>query len=143
MRYFGPNEYMLAKIAFDTAENGPLKVCQKLAKVRKELRTNIDILRVMNPKLAQVTLSKNWMDIEHANFLQIAAVGAVLSRSVSAQQKLRYAFSLFDFNCSESLGENEFSMAFRCIFSGLSLAFEKVHLVERFDIEPFPDFSAK
>ena len=80
----------------------------------------------MNPKLAQVTLSKNWMDVEHANFLQIAAVGAVLSRSVSAQQKLRYAFSLFDFNCSESLGENEFSMAFRCIFSGLSLAFEKV-----------------
>ena len=26
------NEYLLAKIRFDTAENEPLKVCQKLAK---------------------------------------------------------------------------------------------------------------
>ena len=26
------NEYLLAKISFDTAENGPLKVCQKFAK---------------------------------------------------------------------------------------------------------------
>ena len=25
-------EYLLAKIGFDTVENGPLKVCQKLAK---------------------------------------------------------------------------------------------------------------
>ena len=24
--------YLLAKIGFDTAENGPLKICQKLAK---------------------------------------------------------------------------------------------------------------
>ena len=25
------NEYLLAKIGFDTAENGPLQVCQRLA----------------------------------------------------------------------------------------------------------------
>ena len=30
------NEYFLAKFGFDTAENEPLKVCQKLAKVRKK-----------------------------------------------------------------------------------------------------------
>ena len=27
------NEYLLAKIRFDTAENEPLKVCQKIAKI--------------------------------------------------------------------------------------------------------------
>ena len=27
-----PNEYLLAKVGFDTAENEPLKVCQQLAK---------------------------------------------------------------------------------------------------------------
>ena len=27
-----PNEYLLAKFGVDTAENGPLKVCQQLAK---------------------------------------------------------------------------------------------------------------
>ena len=27
------NEYLLAKFGVDTAENGPLKVCQKLAKI--------------------------------------------------------------------------------------------------------------
>ena len=31
------NEYLLAKFGVDTAENGPLKVCQKLA---KSLNTN-------------------------------------------------------------------------------------------------------
>ena len=37
------NEYLLAKIGFDTdtAENGPLKVRQQLVKVRKNVRTNI------------------------------------------------------------------------------------------------------
>ena len=36
------NEYLLAKFGFDTAENEPLKVCQKLAKlVRIKVRKNI------------------------------------------------------------------------------------------------------
>ena len=35
------NEYLLAKFGFDTAENEPLKVCQKLAKVRIEVRKNL------------------------------------------------------------------------------------------------------
>ena len=30
------NEYVFAKIGFDAAENGPLKVCQQFAKVRKK-----------------------------------------------------------------------------------------------------------
>ena len=29
------NEYLLAKLGVDTAENGPLKVCQQLAKSLK------------------------------------------------------------------------------------------------------------
>ena len=32
------NEYLLAKIGFDTAENGPLKVCQKLANSYKKVQ---------------------------------------------------------------------------------------------------------
>ena len=36
-----PNEYITAKFGFDTAENEPLKVCQKLAKARIKVRTNI------------------------------------------------------------------------------------------------------
>ena len=35
------NEYLLAKIGVDTAENGPLKVCQKLTKNRKKVSTNV------------------------------------------------------------------------------------------------------
>ena len=36
------NEYLLANIGVDTAENKPLKVCQKLAKrSKKRVRTNI------------------------------------------------------------------------------------------------------
>ena len=35
------NEYLLAKMGVDTAENGPLKVCQKYPKVRKKVRINI------------------------------------------------------------------------------------------------------
>ena len=36
------NEYLLAKCGFDTAENGPLKVCQKnKPTVRKKVRTNV------------------------------------------------------------------------------------------------------
>ena len=32
------NEYLLAKFGFDAAENEPLKVCQQLAKIRKQIR---------------------------------------------------------------------------------------------------------
>ena len=32
------NEDLLAKIGVDTAENGPLKVCQKLGKSQKNVR---------------------------------------------------------------------------------------------------------
>ena len=32
------NEYLLAKFGFDTAENEPLKVCKKLAKVRIKVK---------------------------------------------------------------------------------------------------------
>ena len=36
--------YILAKFGVDTAENGPLKVCEKLAKVgEKNIRKNIGI----------------------------------------------------------------------------------------------------
>ena len=35
------NEYLVAKIGFDSAENEPLKVCQKLAKVRIKVRKKI------------------------------------------------------------------------------------------------------
>ena len=35
------NEYLLAKFGVDTAEKGPLKVCQKLAKNWKKVRRNI------------------------------------------------------------------------------------------------------
>ena len=35
------NEYLLANFGFDTAENEPLKVCQKIAKVRITVRKNI------------------------------------------------------------------------------------------------------
>ena len=37
------NKYLLAKIGFDTAENGPLKVCQELANCYslKKVRTHI------------------------------------------------------------------------------------------------------
>ena len=34
-------QYLLAKFGVDTAENGPLKVCQKIAKVRITVRKNI------------------------------------------------------------------------------------------------------
>ena len=44
-RILNSNEYSLAKIRFDTAENEPLKVCQKIAKVRKEVRTIIALPR--------------------------------------------------------------------------------------------------
>ena len=36
------NEYLIAKIGFDTTENRPLKVCQQSANVRKTVRINID-----------------------------------------------------------------------------------------------------
>ena len=39
------NEYLLAKFGFDTAENEPLKVCQKLAKVK--VRKNIGCYTAM------------------------------------------------------------------------------------------------
>ena len=35
------NEYLLARFGFNTAEKEPLKVCQKLAKVRTKVRKNI------------------------------------------------------------------------------------------------------
>ena len=38
------NDYLLAKIRFDTAENEPLKVCQKKSpKVRIKVRKNIGV----------------------------------------------------------------------------------------------------
>ena len=40
-KIFYSNEYSLAKIRFDTAENEPLKVCQKIAKSYKNVRKNI------------------------------------------------------------------------------------------------------
>ena len=35
------NEYLLAKVGFDTAENEPLKVCQKFAKHLPEVRIKV------------------------------------------------------------------------------------------------------
>ena len=35
------NDYLLAKIRFDTAENEPLKVCQKIRQKLKKVRTII------------------------------------------------------------------------------------------------------
>ena len=35
------NDYLFAKIGFDAAETGPLKVRQKLAKSSKKVRKNI------------------------------------------------------------------------------------------------------
>ena len=35
------NEYLIAKIRFDTAENEPLKVCQELTKRQNKARKNI------------------------------------------------------------------------------------------------------
>ena len=37
------NEYLLAKFGVDTAENGPLKVSQKLANSWKKVRKNIGL----------------------------------------------------------------------------------------------------
>ena len=34
------NEYLLPKFSVDTAENGPLKVCNKIAKRQKQVRQN-------------------------------------------------------------------------------------------------------
>ena len=36
-------QYLVAKFGVDTAENGPVKVCQKLAKSWKNVRINIGI----------------------------------------------------------------------------------------------------
>ena len=40
-QYLVTIEYLLAKIGFATAENGPLKVCEKLAKSWKKVEVNI------------------------------------------------------------------------------------------------------
>ena len=82
------------------------------------------LLLAMNPQLEKPHgQSQHWLEGSTANFLQIAAVGVVVSRAVNAQHKFRFAFSLFDFNGSEGLTADQFAMAFRTLYCGFCNAF--------------------
>ena len=48
-------QYLLAKIGFDTAENGPLKVCQQFAKRSKKVNQNKHRLDGLDQDLANAT----------------------------------------------------------------------------------------
>jgi hypothetical protein len=83
------------------------------------------LLLKMNPSLARPrVVTKEWLQNSSANFLQIASAGVILARSVSAHHKLRYCFSLFDFDASEGLDVDQFAMAFRSLYKSLCLVFE-------------------
>jgi hypothetical protein len=82
------------------------------------------LLVKMNPNLEKPRgVSQKWLEDSTANFLQVVAVGAVVSRAVNAQHKFRFAFSLFDFEGCDSLNADQFAMAFRTLYCGLCGAF--------------------
>ena len=58
------------------------------------------------------------------NFLLVAAGGVAVSRAVSAAQKLRYIFALFDLDSSEDLDEHQFAMCTKCLSPARALPHE-------------------